>query len=284
MALMPLGYLKAVVSLGGPPAEPEFVHKGTGFLFQHPMRRVGNRTQYHTFLVTNRHVVQAGVNHVRFNRVTDDEVCILPLEELVPPGTAGAWSNHPTEDVAVRPLLGTGPLMEGRDFVRPEVFNGDFGAPTEEQAQHIVEGNGVFVLGFPLGLVGDARNYPIVRHGVIARIQDWLRGDASTFLIDASAFPGSSGGPVIVKPEATAVEGTTATTHAMLMGVVSSYIPYMDSAVSTQTKTVRITFEENSGLANVVPVRTITETITLAIIPSDDEGFRWHPHVGLASG
>ncbi len=140
MALLPLGYLKAVVSLGGLSAEPEFKHNGTGFLFQHPMRTVGDRTQYHTFLVTNRHVVQAGVSHVRFNRVTDDEVGILPIEELTPPGTAGAWSNHPTEDVAVRPLLGTGPLMEGRDFIRPEVFNGDFGAPTEEQTQHIVEG------------------------------------------------------------------------------------------------------------------------------------------------
>ncbi|MCY3706453.1 MAG: hypothetical protein OXH08_13305 [Gammaproteobacteria bacterium] len=280
MALMPLGYLKAVVSLGVPSADAEFTHNGTGFLFHHPLRTAGNRTQYLTFLVTNRHVVEAGVSHVRFNRVTDDEVRILPIEELTPPGTAGSWSNHPTEDVVVRPLLGTGPLMEGRDFIRPEVFLGDVGAPTEEEAQHIVEGNGVLVLGFPLGLVGDARNYPIVRHGVIARIQDWLRGEASTFLIDSSAFPGSSGGPVIVKPEATAVKGTTATTHALLIGVVSGYIPYRDLAVSTQTKTVRITFEENSGLAEVVPVRTITETITLAIARSDDEGFRWRPHVG----
>jgi hypothetical protein len=42
---------------------------------------------------------------------------------------------------------------------------------------------------------------------------------------------------------------------------VFAYVPYRDTAVSTQTGTVRITFDENSGLAWVYPVDRIEETI-----------------------
>jgi hypothetical protein len=40
---------------------------------------------------------------------------------------------------------------------------------------------------------------------------------------------------------------------------VSSYIPYVDVAVSQQTKRPRITFEENSGLTQIFPVEAITQ-------------------------
>ncbi len=48
----------------------------------------------------------------------------------------------------------------------------------------------------------------IVRQGAIARIRDWLGGAATEFLIDASIFPGNSGGPVLNRPEAVSITGT----------------------------------------------------------------------------
>lgn len=279
MTLLPLGYLKAVVSLGVLQASGTFSHNGTGFLCRHPVLRADDETMYGTFLVTNRHVVK-DVTHVRFNRLADDAVDILPIVELMPERTNLAWAFHETADVAARPVAGggTGPLTEGRDPAEVEVFITDIGAPNAEEKRCIVEGNGVFVLGFPMGLVGETRNYPIVRHGVVARIQDYLRGEAPTFLIDSLAFPGNSGGPVIVEPQQTAVQGTTATTHALLIGVVSRYIPYTDVAVSAQTKRARITFEENSGLAEVVPIDTIKEVLTESISSASvADGYRWVP-------
>lgn len=169
--------------------------------------------------------------------------------------------------------------MDKRDWIKPEILLGDVGTPTDEEKQHIVEGNGVFLIGFPLGLIGKERNYPIVRQGIIARIQDWLRGDESTFLIDSSAFPGNSGGPVVLKPENVAITGTTGITHSLLIGMISCYIPYRDVAISEQTGEPRIIFEENSGLAEVVPIDLIKETIDLVTSEIEPSGFSWRPNL-----
>ena len=270
MALIPAGYLKAVVSLGI--LEESFQHIGTGFLYSHPLLKSGDRTQHHTFLVTNRHVVEKHVSHVRFDRVTDGSLDVQPITSV----TSLDWTLHSDgADVAAIPVLSPGPIMDGRDMVKPEVFLGDVGSPSEQEWQHITEGNGVYVIGFPLGLIGRARNYPIIRQGVISRIQDWLSGDETTFLIDSPAFPGNSGGPVVLKPENVAVKGTKPITHSLLIGMVSSNISSREVAISAQTNRPRIVFEENTGLAEVVPIDVIKEAIDSSIKNAGMEGFRW---------
>ena len=67
MALIPAGYLNAVVSLGT--LAESFHHAGTGFLYAHPLPSRQGRTPYRGFLVTNRHVVADGITHVRFNHL-----------------------------------------------------------------------------------------------------------------------------------------------------------------------------------------------------------------------
>ena len=261
MALLPVGYLKAVVSLGV--QEKSFKHIGTGFLYHHPVSNFEGRTAYRTFLVTNRHVVaDQSVSHVRFDRITDGTVDIQPIVSL----TSADWILHPSgEDIAVRSVSNPSPLMEGRDIVKPEIFLGDVGAPTSEEWRHIMEGNGVFVIGFPLGLTGMSRIHPIVRQGVISRIQDWFNGDESTFLVDSPAFPGNSGGPVILKPENVALRGSEPLTYALLIGMISKNISSREVAISTQTNRPRIVFEENTGLAEVVPIDRIKEAIDLSL-------------------
>ena len=270
MALIPTGYLNAVVSLGV--IEESFKHIGTGFLYSHPILKNRDRTQYHTFLVTNRHVVEDRVSHVRFNRVTDGSPEVQPIASV----TRHNWTLHPNgADVAAIPISSPGLLMDGRDMVKPEVFLGDVGTPSDEEWRHIMEGNGVFVIGFPLGLTGNARNYPIIRQGVISRIQSWLERNENTFLIDSPAFPGNSGGPVVLKPENVAVTGTKPITHSLLIGVISSNITSRDVAISTQTNEPRIVFEENTGLAEVVPIDLAREAIELSIENVGMEGFTW---------
>ena len=258
MALIPAGYLKAVVSLGV--LEKSFEHRGTGFLYRHPIGEKDGMTYYRSFLVTNRHVIDGGAKYIRFNHVVKGDIEISSIASVA----IGSWTVHPKgSDVAVIPVSDRGPLMDGRDVMKIEIFVGGIGTPSDKELPEIVEGNGVFLLGFPLGLIGEARNYPIVRSGIIARIQDWLQGDERTFLIDAPTFPGNSGGPVVLKPEGVAIKGTREITHALLIGMIRSYIPSRDVAVSSQTGEPRIIFEENSGLAEVVPINAIKETADL---------------------
>ena len=122
-----------------------------------------------------------------------------------------------------------------------------------------MEGDEVYTLGFPLGLAGDERNDVIVRQGIVARIRDWYDSRSDTFLIDSFVYPGNSGGPVIAKP--TMFSYVETRPHPKLIGMVSGYVPYRDSARSDQTGRVVSVSTENSGLAEVVPIDKVDETI-----------------------
>ena len=272
MALIPPGYLNTVVALGGPSEDGTMKYTATGFLYGHPTGATNEDGQptYRLFLVTNRHVLQkASMNstelHVRFNRPmgADSSIYTIPLKET--DGSA-SWIVHPRPDadVAVITINHKRLQDDGIEFV---FFAGDQGAFTLDQAREIEvsEGDGVFVLGFPLGEAGQERNYAVVRQGIVARVQDWLKGNAQTFLIDASIFPGNSGGPVLLKPELTSIQGTKRNNRCGLIGMVSSYLTYQEVAISQQTGRPRMIFEENSGLGVVVPYNVIQETIQAAV-------------------
>ena len=112
-----------------------------------------------------------------------------------------------------------------------------------------------------MGLVGTSRNYVIVRQGCLARVRDALLGEEVQFLIDAAVFPGNSGGPVVTAPQPLGITGTPTYNEASLIGIITSYVPYRDIAISQQTGRTRVTFDENSGLALVTPFDFIDETI-----------------------
>lgn len=265
MALIPAFYLDAVVALGDvSPGGPTRYHS-TGFLYGWPAGENEHGQKVHrTFLLTNRHVLEGARKskceiQARFN--TQDGASastykIDPQDEN--------WTVNADYDVAV---LAVNAARLDADGIKYSVFHAEQHTFTLEQARsaQIAEGDGVFVLGFPLGLAGDERNYVIARQGVIARVQDWLSGNSRDFLVDASIFPGNSGGPVLLKPEVAAISGTKANDRCVLVGMVSSYLPYQEIAVSQQTGRPRMVFEENSGLGKVVPNDVIQETILSAV-------------------
>ena len=261
MALIPKGYLDAVVSLGTRTADGSFRHVGTGFLYAHPLPERQGRTPYRAYLVTNKHAARDAITHVRFND-PENGLTASGIEAVV----TGTWTPHPNgADVAVTPLLKSSPLSKGRNLADVGMFVDDVGTTLGEGVQP-VEGDGVFVIGFPLlNLGGDAHTYSVVRYGVIARIRDWIRRQRNTFLIDAPAFPGNSGGPVILKPENAAIPDTTRITHCLLVGVVSKQLLNDEVAVSEQTGEPRVVFTENTGLAEVVPVEMVQEAIVQEI-------------------
>ena len=125
----------------------------------------------------------------------------------------------------------------------------------------VAAGDGVFILGFPMNLAGAQRNYVIVRQGAVARVDELLEDKSSTFLVDAFVFPGNSGGPVVLRPEVVAIQGTKPVSKASIVGVVIAYQPYTEVAVSVQTKRPRVAFEENSGLAVVLPINYVNDLV-----------------------
>lgn len=261
MALIPLGYLNAVVALGIPTEENTVQYIATGFLYGHPSREESNdRDQnFKVFLVTNRHVVEGSdVIVTRFNRPLNRPSQIFPIESRATDGSM-QWTIHPGgADVAIIPI--SIDILE-QYGIEVEVFRGNENAISLEEARQLIsEGDGVFVLGFPMGLAGEERNYTIVRHGTIARIQDWFQGNPN-ILIDSFIFPGNSGGPVVTKPEQVRITDTQSIMRSLLIGMVSSYIPYEEIAISEQTGRRRMVFQENSGLAVVVPIDVIQETV-----------------------
>ena len=268
MALIPPPFLNTVVALGEQSSDGTMKSHATGFLYGRPIGTTDENGQkmYRVFLVTNRHVFQKAAErsdtlHASFNKrfETGTNIYPLKLEHF-------SWTVHPdpNADVAVMSINTEWLKSSGIDCF---FFQADDHAVSLEQARanQVSEGDGVFVLGFPLGESGEERNYAIVRQGIIARIQDWLKATARTFLIDASIFPGNSGGPVLLKPEITSIRGTTSNDKCALIGMVSSYLPYREVAVSQQTGLPRMIFEENSGLGRVVPHDVIQEAVELAV-------------------
>ena len=264
MALIHPRMLKTVVALGALGEDGKFLPTGTGFFFafRETIDAERGETTDWLFVVTNRHVVEGGESlSVRINR--EPETASPPT--LLSLGEAASWIFHPRgADVAAHVV--SLPWIQ-QSGVQDQIFLWPYNAlfVSEMKKHGLSEGDGVFLLGFPLGLVGEERNYVIVKQGGIARIQDLLAGNANTFLVDALAFPGNSGGPVLNVPNTAAVDGTQSLNLSRLIGMVTSYVPYREAAISEQTKQPRVIFEENSGLAHVVPVDDIYATAQEAV-------------------
>ena len=120
-----------------------------------------------------------------------------------------------------------------------------------------------------MGLRSVDHAMPIARRGMIGR------ADSGNLLADLFVFPGNSGGPVLYVPPfgagGASAPGAEVVQHEMLVGMVTSFISYSDVAFSNQTKRPRVVFEENSGLANLVPAWVVKRFITGGEVNAMDE-------------
>ena len=254
MSLLPRDYLNAVVLIETTADGASFAPIASGFLagFRTGEKGEAGEELYRVFLVTNRHVFHGKKEVVlRFNiSEGGSKRYVLHLEDTNGP----KWRKHEKEkaDVAVIPINVKALESDHIAFWFFPEDNMAFKNTVNELG--ITQGDDIFVLGFPMGIAGEEKNYVIVRSGVIARLDDEIIDRHSEFLIDASVFPGNSGGPVVLKPSMVSIRGTKPVNKAYLLGVVKNYIPYKEDAVGLQTRQLRITFMENSGLAGVVPM------------------------------
>ena len=266
MALIPRQFFDSVVAIGFSEVSGTTNYAATGFLYGQLVDGEANHENvYQVFLITNRHVFdQQEKATLRFNMLADEPAKEFTLSLRDSFGRL-AWFAHPDPkiDIAVACPNITKLKAEG---IRFSYFREETDASCVDACQTggVSEGDGVFVLGFPMGDVGVEQNFVIVRHGTIARIRDLLAGKSAEFVLDAFIFPGNSGGPVVSRPEVAATEILGVPLGCQLIGVVKSYTPYKDVAVSLQTRQPRVVFEENSGLSQAHPVDYIKDIISLA--------------------
>ena len=263
MALIPPFFLDCVVAVGFASDVGNISYQATGFLYGHFVKKIDeNNKSYNVYLVTNRHVFEGKTKALlRFNPEGVDSAREYELH-LQDNAGKKLWLAHDDEAIDVAVIGVNGQLLRDQG-IRFALFQNDQHTLTRPKGAELglSEGDGVFVLGFPMGLVGESRNFVIVRQGAVARVRDCLEGGRKDFLIDCPIFPGNSGSPVVTRPEITSIQGTKSINSAYLVGVVASYVPYRDIAISQQTQRPRIIFEENSGLASVFPIDYVDDLI-----------------------
>jgi hypothetical protein len=263
-ALLPPSFINSVVAIGHSESNADgsrkWVTEASGFFYGYLVHDDPDPAKrgYEIYLVTNHHVIADHATvWVRMNpKNTSDEGQVFDI-----PGSA--WFGHRDSSVDVSAARINWQLLQDRgmdvDFITSDTNSAD----TRKMVDiGVSAGDPIFVLGFPMNLAGAHRNYAIVRRGAIARVSDLMASAVPILLIDSHVFPGNSGGPVISEPSMFAIQGTKSNNSAYLLGVVRDFISYIDVAVSPQTQRQRVAFEENSGLAEVVPVDRINEAIS----------------------
>lgn len=170
LALIPPFFLDCVVAIGvltmGANGVPETQWTGSGFLYGDFVREhEPSLKEFRVYLVTNRHVLENQKQvQLRFNPTETKTAQEFPL----PARADGSldWTAHPDPNIDVAVVRINTQFLDARK-INYNYFHSDSHAANIEKAKElgVSEGDGVFALGFPLGLVGGERNHVIVRQG-----------------------------------------------------------------------------------------------------------------------
>jgi len=227
---------------------------GTGFLVE--------TEREHVLLVTAKHVIADKAGAVRSNlryRLNESSGgTVLLQNEEIERHNAGPWYHSSGYDVACRFMAWPG---------KPKFKIIPLGMFLSHKDAKV--GARLLVLGFPLGLRSTAYANPIARQGMVAR------SDSDGIIADSFIFPGNSGGPVLYSPPFKFGKGLSSNliNEERVIGLISEFISHVDTAYSEQTKRPRIVFEENTGLANIVPADAILELIRRDDLQEKDKVF-----------
>ena len=204
---------------------------GSSLLLEQPLLEGSGEAKQGYYLVTCWHVVKSVIEKsmkgpvIHLNLWQRHKTLRFPTE-------ASQWWWNEEQDVAIYKMTGLMEVPGARDALKA-FWTGPAGQLRRDMMDiaDIWEGHPIFVLGFPKGRgVDEAQGHsPIVRSGIIAQIQPYLRNESETFLIDVSSHGGNSGGPVFTQPtqvSTTQEEGYgTSFLIGMLRGTVRNYRP-----------------------------------------------------------
>ena len=260
MALLYPSFPKSVVAIGTKQGK-NFVADSTGFIIKIRTSESDKKAVLpknfpdgmpEVFIVTNRHVFDGRDEViVRFN---DKQQVPFQLKSSEGIG----WTNHKDENVDI--AVAFIPNLKYLDRTAVVVVDEDYIATSKVMEQKGVSiGDEVYALGFPLRLAGEERNYPIVRSGIIARLDDEILKN-HYYYVDVAIYPGNSGGPVILKPATGNLPGTSKITKPYLIGVVAS-VELQSETLYGGTMETRMVLYEHANLGRIVPMECVMETV-----------------------
>ncbi|MBP2158847.1 MULTISPECIES: serine protease [Asticcacaulis] len=226
--------IKATVQIDQPINEAKRM-VGTGFLVSVPMP--GGQTQ--TVLVTAAHVLEKmPQKDVRVGwRVPSAKGTWSYMPSTIAirtPAGAPTYTQHPGQDIAVIPIK----MPESiKDQVIPYSLLADEGT---FEAMKVTAGQEMMTLGYPHGLSANVSGFPILRAGRLASYPVAPSATYPTFLIDLTAVPGNSGGPVFMKSATSKAGGFVA---GVLIKQVEDENQRLELGVVTEAVFVRQTID-----------------------------------------
>ena len=170
---------------------------GTGFFFRFRFFN-DSRDYYIPSIVTNTHVVEGAEKGIFFitEEAEDGSPMVSKSIPIIFYNFEKAWRKHESVDLCVMPIA---PLLKQakekgkKPFIR--YFDKEV-IPSDEELAELTAIEDVIMVGYPIGLMDEVHNLPIMRSGITATHPNVDYNGKEEFLIDAACFPGSSGSPV----------------------------------------------------------------------------------------
>lgn len=270
---------------------PRDSHMGTGFVVALKDERLPvpagtdpSQTGF-GYLITNRHVVQPGIEDGKPCPVITDYVLLLnrksnstdnvPKAEPISLGPIVPWhfSSDDSVDLAVVLFL---PSPEIYDFIRIPL---DF-FTTDEMVQKrlVVEGDPLLFSGlFIQSFMSVHTLEPIVRFGTLAMIpsgllETTLRKPGKIYLAEAHAFGGNSGSPVFVDTNRFA-NIITPNPNYKLLGVISGEVLERSDLTLQITTSYTANVGANSDVSVVVPAIEIKKILDSSPLQAERDAY-----------
>lgn len=249
---------------------------GTGFFIWVPDPQLGEKIGI-TYLVTNKHLLRepnatgllgAGPYFtnilMRVNttkpKADGTQYELVPISVMDASGSL-SWIIDPDDDTVD---LALAPIALNYDLVDMKTIQSDlFATKVVLQREHVNENDEILFAGLFAWNPGAKKNYPIVRHGKLARLSEERipldranpTKTVEVHLADVMSFGGNSGSPVFLRLGGVreGAGGTLAVGYSYyLLGVMQGFFPEgVDFAIDVAQ--VKGQAAQNSGIAAVVP-------------------------------
>jgi hypothetical protein len=248
-------------------------HSGTGFIVYLPDERLGKNDrgddEGFLYLVTNRHVVQPGIesgkpckvlnyslalNHKGKSADDPPYVVISPLGPSVP----FVFPTDVAVDLAILPIS-----LSQSEWDFQAVSTKTFATP-EMIAQHqIVEGDPVLFSGLFIQYSGSTKLEPVIRTGALAMLPSdlmttTLGKPGHIYLAEAHVFGGNSGSPMFV--DAAKFRNGIGFEYKFL-GVVSGEILETSDLTLQVTTSYKTSIAANSNVSMIVPADDVEKML-----------------------
>lgn len=221
-------------------------------------------------LVSNKHVFGDLPEIILSQYTATGQTSALMLVSLKDQSGKRLWIGHPDSltDIAALKVK----YFKQIGATKAEVI----GVPLNlfANSDELIEGDDVFILGFPLGIRTTTKSYPILRSGVLSLkpTEDFLVLPNNTiigrniYLVDANILGGNSGSPVFLKPGINRPfikpGDIRKVTQPKLIGIVSAYVNELLPLVKTESS---VYAQGNSGITIVHRAEEILKIVEQAL-------------------